>query len=352
MHQRPNVNPNKILARYDYSFPRQLIAQKPASPRDLARLLVYRRATDAVFFDVFRNIARHLPQRAILVFNETKVIPARLAARKETGGLAHILFVRKAGSAIEALSNRKLPIGSVISVAGKPKTRFSVSGHKGGLYLLKPLFPLRELENILVAHGKTPVPPYLKRTPLSERDLRKKYQSVFARIAGSIAAPTASLHFTKRLLWRLRAQGFGIEFITLHVNLGTFAPLTTENLSSGMLHEERYRIGKKTAERLNRYKREGLPIIVVGTTVVRALESAAGAKGVLRRLSGKTRLFIREGCRFRFVDGIITNFHVPRSSLLMLVAAFAGREKLLALYRKAMRKKFRLFSFGDGMFIV
>ena len=200
-------------------------------------------------------------------------------------------------------------------------------------------------------YGNAPIPPYIKHTPLSSAELKKQYQTVFAKNSGSIAAPTASLDFTKRLLEKLRKTGISTQFVTLHVGLGTFAPLTEENITQGKLHKERYAIDSKTAAFLNRAKKEGRPIIAVGTTAVRALETASDKKGKLAKLSGETDIFIREGYRFRFTDGIITNFHVPRSSLLMLVSAFVGRERLFELYRKAMKKKFSFFSFGDGMLL-
>ena len=192
---------------------------------------------------------------------------------------------------------------------------------------------------------------YIKHSPLSRNDLKEKYQSVFARKAGSIAAPTASLHFTQRLLKKIEKSGIKIRFVTLHVNLGTFAPLTEENVKTGRLHKEYYEIDKKTADFLNRQKKDSVPIIAVGTTTVRALESAVSGDGRLTKLKGATDLFIREGYQFKFADGIVTNFHVPKSSLMMLVASFTGREKLLELYREAVKKKFKFFSFGDGMLI-
>ena len=232
------------------------------------------------------------------------------------------------------------------------ETHFTVISRSNSLYRLKPSFPISKLFNVLGRYGITPLPPYLRNSPLNEAQRGRQYQAVFARAPGSVAAPTASLHFTRQLLKRLARKGIEIRYVTLHVNMGTFAPLGVKELEEGRLHKERYTIDKKTARLLKTAKQQGRPIIAVGTTVARTLESASDAKGSLRKLSGLTDLFIREGYRFKFVDGLITNFHVPRSSLLMLVSALTGRKKLFELYRMAMKRKFRLFSFGDAMLLL
>ena len=200
-------------------------------------------------------------------------------------------------------------------------------------------------------YGQTPLPPYIKNSPLTEKQKRKEYQSIFAKAGLSVAAPTASLHFTRKLTANLKKQGTEVKFVTLNVNLGTFAPLKEENLMSGKLHLESYEIDKKTAGDLNQAKQQGKTIIAVGTTVVRTLESSA-KHHEFKKLQGSTDLFIYPPYKFQFVDSLITNFHVPKSSLLMLVSAMTGRKKLLNIYQKAIKKKFRLFSFGDGMLIL
>ena len=341
----------KTLARFDYRFPPELIAQAPASPRDSARLLVHRRRGGGESFVRFRDLPEFLPPGAVLVFNQTKVIPARLELRKETGGKVLVLYVATGRDGrIKVMADRRLEVGRRLSLDGRHQ--FLIAGHEEKFYFLKPLFPPARFDALLDRHGRAPLPPYIKRSPLTESQIKEQYQAVFARRRGSVAAPTASLHFTAGLLRRLKARGFDVRFVTLHVNLGTFAPLTEENLRTGRLHEERYEIDPATAKFLNAAKTAGRPIVAVGTTVVRTLESAIDARGRLRRLSGTTDLFIRGRRRFRFVDGLITNFHVPRSSLMMLVAAFAGRAELLRLYDLAIKKRFRLFSFGDGMLII
>lgn len=337
-----------IIKEYDYEFPATLIAQKPASPRDSAKLLVYDRASGSTTETTFAHIGEYLPQNAVLVFNQTKVFPARLTVTKPTGGTARILYVATEDKLLKVMSDRKLTVGTDVSIA---KGIFlTVVRQEEKYYFLHPSFPLKTLTSIFERHGITPIPPYIKDSPLKEGALRKKYQTVFAKHAGSVAAPTASLHFTNRLLSRLQKQGIAIRFVTLHVNIGTFAPLTQEHLDTDALHTESYEIDKKTATFLNNAKRQGRPIIGIGTTVVRTLESAC-QDDQLKKLSGNTNIFIREGYTFKFINGIVTNFHVPQSSLLMLTATLVGRDKLFELYRLAIKRKFRLFSFGDGMLI-
>lgn len=339
----------KLLSQYNYIFPPELIAQKPASPRDSAKLLIYNRKNKQVFFDTFSNIGNYLPKNAVLVLNQTKVIPARLTVTKTTGGSARILFLGQTKKTITALSDRQLTIGSQVTFGNNQS--LLVTGKNENTYTLQTTIAPAAFQKLLLMYGTTPLPPYIKHSPLSERQARNEYQTVFAKTPGSIAAPTASLHFTKRLLAQLKKQGVAIEYITLHVGLGTFATLTDKQLKTKKLHSEYYSIDHKTAQRLNTYKKAGRPIIPVGTTAVRALESASDKTGGLTKNSGTTTLFIQEKDKLKFADGLITNFHVPQSSLLMLVSAFVGRKKLLELYRQAIQKKYRLFSFGDGMLI-
>ncbi len=341
---------DKILKQYDYSIPKELIAQEPARQRDSAKLLIYDKKSKEVNFDNFLNLPKYLPKKSLLVFNNTKVIPARLTITKPTGGKARILYTKTKNGLIEVMSDRKLDIGSKLALS--PTISFLVKNQSDKYYYLKPSFPINRLFYILDKYGITPIPPYIKHSPLSEKELREEYQTIFAHQKGSVAAPTASLHFTKRLFKKLERAGIRIEFITLHVGLGTFASLTEENLEKGRLHEEYYSISKKTAGIINDTSKKGGKIIAVGTTAVRALESSAHDKKIkANRLQRKTSLFIREGYKFKIIDGMITNFHVPKSSLLMLVSALIGREALIKLYKKAISKKFRFFSFGDGMII-
>lgn len=339
-----------LLTGYDYAFPEDLIATSPASPRDSAKLLVFERKTGKTHFTTFAHVGDHLPENAVLVLNKTKVIPAKMELTRSTGGRVNALALGVSGESLRTMANRKLKLGEYLTL--HDKKGFTVTGDEGRHWLLTPDFPIAELNAVLDRHGHMPLPPYIKRTPLTPEELRREYQSVFASDEGSIAAPTASLHFTPELLDSLRISGIRIAEVTLHVHLGTFAPLTDEQLKTGLLHEEAYRIDAKTRQMLETAKQNGDPIIAVGTTVVRTLESASGEGGKIVEPEGRTRLFIREGYEFTMVDHLITNFHVPRSSLMMLVAAMTGRETLMKLYLEAIERKFRLFSFGDAMLIV
>lgn len=359
----------EILATYDYKFSADIIAKEPAVPRDSARILVYDRATSPhgkmkkYMLDTYLNLDRYVPPNAVMVFNETKVIPARLIVRKPTGGKVAIFYLGAEDGFWKVMSDPKMKVGSRVHIdgtagsslaqqSGPQKVFFDVTRLEDKkYYFLRPSFKLADTEKILTKYGKTPIPPYIKGSPLSENALRKKYQTVFAKEPGSVAAPTASLHFTNRVFKKLERKGVQIVHVTLHVNLGTFAPLTEGQIEAGKLHSEFYEISRKTAETINNAKHEGRPIVAVGTTVVRALESAADKFGQIKKLEGSTDLFIREGYKLKCVDQLITNFHVPRSSLLMMVSEFVPRDKLLELYRVAMDKKFRFFSFGDGMYI-
>ncbi len=338
------------LGRYHYVLPPERIAQAPATPRDSSRLQVHDRRSGQTRTAVFREIGRFLPEGSVLVLNRTKVIPARLHLQRQTGGAVAVLFLGAQKDVMRALASRKLREGEILTL--DDGRSFAVERRDGNAWVLRPSFSILELPAVFDRQGTMPLPPYIKETPLTEPELRRAYQSVFAREEGSIAAPTASLHFTERLLDELQQCGIGIAYVTLHVHLGTFAPLTPQQLQEGRLHTESYAIDPKVAARLEHYKKEGRPFVAVGTTVVRTLESAFDERGKITKPAGETNIFIREGYRFKAVDHLVTNFHVPRSSLLMLVSAFAGRETVMGLYERALRKEFRFASFGDAMLIL
>ncbi len=339
----------EVLQLYDYELPPELIAQAPASPRDSAGLVVYDRKTKQASWTNFSALGDHLPEHAVLVMNETKVIPAKMELARASGGKVAALAVGTTDMGVRVMANRKLKKGETLALTAR--ATFTVTGDEGRFWLLKPSFPIEELPHVLELAGSMPLPPYIKKTPLSREEQRREYQSVFAKHPGSIAAPTASLHFTDDLLKSLEKRGVETAYVTLHVHLGTFAPLTEEQWRTGRLHVEYFTMTKQTMEFLNAEKKKGHPIVAVGTTSVRTLESASDDTGTIVLPSGTTDLFIREGHRFNFTDAMITNFHVPKSSLLMLVAAFTGREEMMDLYQKAIAKKFRFFSFGDAMLI-
>lgn len=338
-----------VLAPFDYTFPQSVIAQSPADPRDSAKLLVYKRETKEAAFDTFRNIVDYLPENCVLVFNQTRVFPARFHMKKETGGAVGALYLEERGKHIRVMADGKIKPGD--RLMWEENHFFMVEERDGKYALLTPSFEMTELRSLLQKFGETPLPPYIKESPLTEEQRRSEYQTVYAKENGSVAAPTAGLHFTEDLIKKIEQSGRHVRYVTLHVNLGTFAPLTDEHWQAKRLHEEQYEIDPDTAALLNKAKHEHQPIIAVGTTTVRTLESAT-VDGTLQRLSSITDIFITENDQLQFVDGLITNFHVPRSSLLMMVSAFTGRDTLLDLYKQAMQKDFRFFSFGDGMLIL
>ena len=334
---------------YDYTLPAELIATAPSQPRDQARLLIYDRQKNEVSFDRFAQLNNYLPAGSELVFNETKVLPARLTVNKTTGGRVELLRLTPPYTEIWALADRRLTVHEELYHQDQPLLR--VVERENEHYRLTPLVAPAKLEQIFETHGLTPLPPYLKHSPLSETARRQEYQSVLAKVPGSVAAPTASLHFTPELLQRLTQAGHTTNTLTLHVGLGTFAPLRAEQLTSGKLHTEHYQLSSSTADHLTAAKRAHRPIIAIGTTVARALESAWENEALVAG-DHQTDIFIKPPYQWQIVTGLITNFHVPRSSLMMLVASLVGREKLLELYQRAIDEKMRFYSFGDGMLII
>ncbi len=344
------MNFKKFLSGFRYELPTSAIALTPAQPRDRSQLLAYDRRNRTVRFARFYKLPKLLPPGALLVFNETKVVPARLPAARASGGRTELLVTGRSGKRILALSPKRLKEGEVLKLPDGKK--LTVKGREGGVYELAASFPMAGFPRLLNRHGSTPLPPYLKSSPLGERERRRRYQSVFARAGESAAAPTASLHFTPRLLRELRRAGFQAAFVQLDVSLGTFAPLTEDQVARGRLHAERYRISAAAARAINAAQRAGRPVVPVGTTALRCLESAASSRGVVKPGPGATDIFIRPGYRFKVATGLVTNFHVPGSSLMLLVAALLGKTQLRKLYRLALSKKFRFLSFGDAMLIM
>ncbi len=334
---------------FDYDLPEAYIAQEPVEPRDSARLMVLDRATGEITHAVFREIGRFLRPGDLLVANQTRVIPARLFARKPTGGKVEILLLRREAPAQwQALvRGRGLVAGKRLLLANDLEAEI-VAVLDGPLRRIRFTRPL---DDTLDRLGKVPLPPYIRR-PLEDPE---RYQTVFAREAGSAAAPTAGLHFTPRLLEELRTQGVGFATVTLHVGLDTFAPVKEDDPREHKIHTEWCEVSAETAAAINRTRAAGGRIIAVGTTSVRTLETAARRARpgeVVSPWAGDTDLFILPGFRFLAVDAMITNFHLPKSTLLMLVSAFAGRERILGAYEVAKQEGYRFFSFGDAMLIL
>jgi S-adenosylmethionine:tRNA ribosyltransferase-isomerase len=343
-----------VLTRdFDYYLPSELIAQTPIEPRDASRLLVLHRDSGALEHRLFRDILDYLRPGDLLVVNETRVIPARLGARKvPTGGKVELLLLAKREATCwEALvKGRKAPVGQRLELAGSVEGSQcqgiveAVTESGGRLIRFE-----RPIEGCLEQLGSVPLPPYIHQ-PLANAE---RYQTVYARIKGSVAAPTAGLHFTPELIARTKELGVEWATVLLHIGLDTFRPVAEEAVEEHHIHNEYCRLTAEVAGRINTARAEGRRIIAVGTTTVRVLESAAqGASGGVRAWDGPTGLFIYPGYRFHVVDALITNFHLPRSSLLMLVSAFAGLAQIKVAYEAAIHHHYRFYSFGDSMFIL
>ena len=340
------------LKKSDFYFdlPDELIAQDPLDDRSSSRLLVLDKDTGAVSHDIFRNIGAYLKKGDCLVLNDTRVIPARLLGIKEDTG-AHVevfLLKRRKNDVWEALvkPGRKLRPGSRVDF-GNGLLKCEITDVVDDGNRLVKFFYEGIFEEILDKLGKMPLPPYITH----ELKDRNRYQTVYAKYDGSAAAPTAGLHFTKELLGRLNEQGIDLAYVTLHVGLGTFRPVKTDNILDHHMHSEMYMISEEAAGKINSAKENGGRIICVGTTSCRTIESAADENGRLKACSGETDIFIYPGYKFRVLDCLITNFHLPESTLVMLVSALAGRENVLNAYSEAIKERYRFFSFGDAMFI-
>lgn len=333
-----------------YDLPQELIAQDPLEDRSSSRLLVLDKETGAVEHHVFRDVINELNPGDCLVINDTKVIPARLiGAKEETGAKIEVLLLKRgAGDVWETLvkPGRKAKPGTRISFGDGLLTGEVVDIVDEGNRLIR--FEYQGIfEEILDQLGQMPLPPYITHQ-LKDKD---RYNTVYAEHSGSAAAPTAGLHFTPELLTEIQAKGVDIARVTLHVGLGTFRPVKVDDVENHHMHSEFYMISEEAADKINRAKENGGRVICVGTTSCRTIESAADENGRLKACSGWTEIFIYPGYRFQILDGLITNFHLPESTLIMLVSALAGKEHVLAAYEEAVREKYRFFSFGDAMCI-
>jgi S-adenosylmethionine:tRNA ribosyltransferase-isomerase len=337
------------LSDYDYDLPEELIASAPAEPRDSSRLLVIDRAADRLEHAIFRDLPRFLKAGDCLVLNRTKVLPCRLVGKKSTGGKADLLLVNELGpSRWSALASGFKKGQTLVFDGGLTAT---VEGlNSDGEYLLA--FATGDVRPYLAEHGLPPLPPYIAKKRLASRADAERYQTVYARDEGSIAAPTAGLHFTPELLDRLRAGGVDTAWVTLHVGRGTFRPIASDDADKHVMLAERFEVDAPEAEKLRAAKARGGRLVAVGTTATRTLETLAASPAGLAAAKGESALYIRPGHKFGAVDALITNFHLPRSTPLMLACAFAGRERVLAAYREALSRRYRLFSFGDATLIL
>jgi len=342
------------ISRFDYELPAALIAQEPAEPRDASRLLVLDRRRGAWQDRFFRDLPDLLRPGDCLVANRSRVIPARLLGTDIEGGRpVELLLLRPVGpERWEALvrPGRRCRVGARVELAGGAARAEIVGAGAAGTRLvqIESPWPVREL---LEQHGLPPLPPYIARHDAPKPEDRERYQTVYARDDGSVAAPTAGLHFTPELLARLAAREVAAHYLTLHVGPATFRPLRAARIEEHRMEAESVEIPEATARAVHEAKRDGRRVVAVGTTTTRALEWAAGEDGRLRPGAGEADLFIVPGHRFRVVDALVTNFHLPRSTLLVLAAAFAGRELLLDAYRHAVAARYRFYSYGDAMLI-
>lgn len=332
---------------FNYRLPPELIAQHPLAERTASRLLVLDGASGQYTDHLFRELPEWLRPGDLLVFNDTRVIPARLFGRKPGGGRLELLIERilDAHTALaQARSSKPLRVGMRIRVADM--TDVVVAGREAEFFRLE--FPEATLPDFLYQHGHVPLPPYIRHA--DEAEDRERYQTVYARVPGAVAAPTAGLHFDQGLFDRLAGRGVRREFVTLHVGAGTFQPVREDDVLQHHMHSEQARVSQAVCDAVAETRRRDGRVVAVGTTAVRSLEAAA-ANGALKPFAGETSLYIYPGYRFRVVDALITNFHLPESTLLMLVSAFAGREQVLAAYRHAVEARYRFFSYGDAMFV-
>ena len=332
---------------YDYPLPRELIAKYPIEPRDHSRLMVLNRQTGEIKHDYFYNLDKYLREGDLLVLNDTKVIPARLLGRKKTGGQVEVLLNRKLPEENRwhaLIGGKKIKPGLEIFIGDSLKA-VVIRQVEGPLFEIELTAEDGNVMDKIYQLGKIPIPPYLERE--EEPIDRRRYQTIFARKEGSVAAPTASLHFTDRVFKKLRQKGVSVAFVTLHVGLGTFKPIKVKNVLEHRVDPEYVEVPPEVVEKIKETKGRGGRVVAVGTTVVRALETAG-----YRPFKGFTDLYIKPGYRFKVVDAMITNFHLPKSSLLVLVATFAGRDLIMKAYRIAVEKGYRFYSYGDAMLIV
>lgn len=338
------------VSEFNYELPEELIAQHPYDKRDEARLMVIDKKTQKIEHKVFKDVIDYLEPGDCLVINNTKVLPARLYGKKDTGANVEFLLLKRIeGDEWEVMvrPGNKLKPGAKVSFGDGILNAEILDMLDGGNRRVK--FEYKGIFNeILDQIGLMPLPPYIKET-LKEND---KYQTVYAKYEGSAAAPTAGLHFTEELLQKIKEKGVEVANVTLHVGIGTFRPVKVENIEEHNMHSEHFYIKKEDAEKINQAKKSGHKIISVGTTSCRVLESVADENGLVREIEGDTNIFIYPGYKFKCIDRLITNFHLPESTLIMLVSSLAGRDFVMKAYNEAVKERYKFFSFGDAMIIL
>lgn len=342
------VAENLTLSDFDFDLPESLIAQEPSMQRDCSRLLAIDRTSGSIAHRIFSDLEQYLVPGDLLVLNDTKVFPCRLLAKKPGGGRAEIFLLSEQGTnRWEALVKGGVRKGKRLSITAGIEAE--IAGEGADNVRTVRFHGINDIRTVIAEIGKTPLPPYIKREA-DNADV-ERYQTVYAAHEGAVAAPTAGLHFTRELLRRLKTKGIQLAMVTLHVGPGTFLPVRVERIMDHRMLPERYSITGDAAVRINHAKAEGRRVIAVGTTSVRTIETAAAGGNRVAPGEGSSKLFIYPGYQFTVTDGIVTNFHLPKSTLLMLVSAFAGRELTLSAYRTAVAEKYRFYSYGDAMVI-
>ena len=351
-----------LLSEYDYNLPEELIAQMPADKRDNSRMMVLNRKDRTISHKHFYDIVDLIGKDTLLVMNNTKVLPARLIGHKDTGAKIEVFLLKQANFQNQENNcwdvlikpSKRIKPDTIIKISEELSVRAIKRLEENGEWLVELIFEGDNVLAILHRNGNIPLPPYIERK-IPDEDLKKldfeRYQTVYAKDEGSVAAPTAGLHFTQAILQKLQEKGVELAYVTLNVGLGTFRPVKEENVLDHHMHSEFYRIDEEAAEKINNARKNNGRIIAVGTTSTRTLESVAKEDGTIEACSGWTQIFIYPGYKFKAIDCLITNFHLPESTLVMLVSALAGRENVLNAYETAVKEKYRFFSFGDAMFI-
>lgn len=344
-----------LTSEFDYELPESLIAQEPTKKRPLSKMMVLDKTAKTISDKYFFDIVDYLDEKDVLVLNNTKVIPARLLGQKTTGASIEIFLLKDMGNKQwEALVKpaKRVNAGNIVKISEELSVETLVR-LDGGKWLVNLIYE-GDIYDILDRAGNIPLPPYIERKMASEKIQKldyKRYQTVFAKTAGSVAAPTAGLHFTKEILTKLRKKGVKVCYVTLDVGLGTFRPVKCDNILEHKMDTENFHIPKKTAKIINEAKAKGKKIVAVGTTSVRTLETAFQKYGEIKECNDSSQLFIYPPYEFKVVDKLLTNFHLPKSTLLMLVSAFAGKDFVFKAYKKAIKNDYRFYSYGDCMFI-
>lgn len=351
-----------LISEYDYNLPEELIAQMPADKRDNSRMMVLNRKDRAISHKHFYDIVDLIEPNTLLVMNNTKVLPARLIGHKDTGAKIEVFLLKQNSKMQDEHENwevlikpsKRVKPDTIIKISDELSVRAIKRLEENGEWLVELIFNGNNVLDVLHRNGNIPLPPYIERK-IPNEDLKKldfeRYQTVYAKDEGSVAAPTAGLHFTKEILKKLENKGVELAYVTLNVGLGTFRPVQCENVENHKMHSETFEISEKAAEQINRAKAEGKKIVAVGTTTVRTLETAYKKFGCIKACHDHSELFIYPPYEFKVIDNLITNFHLPKSTLLMLVSALAGKDFIFEAYKEAIENRYRFFSYGDCMYI-